>query len=270
VRVCLRYVEPKKIALQNIAITNFAVCAGMCGYVARQFPFSQENFTLRSVKNGYPTRGHYEDEKGVDKTYSLLRRIETRRRLMNNGIGPEHPYQQIKDGEAAARLALDEVMKLTNEEARERRAYNPAYVFGSWYVGFLDERRMAERKGRMFTREEGEARITKHFHPSPEEVAYREAKVMEGRRKFEEQVTAKRKERGCYRNDGLYKIERFAQGHPFIFVAYFIDDSAVVICDKTVQFRICPNLYRPLPSMAEKWYDAGGCPRLWPVQQPSN
>jgi len=33
---------------------------------------------------------------------------------MNKNYGREHPYQQIDDGETAARLALDEVMKIND------------------------------------------------------------------------------------------------------------------------------------------------------------
>jgi hypothetical protein len=181
---------------------------------------------------------------------------------MSNGIGPEHPYQQIKDGEAAARLALDEVMKLTHERAQECCAYNPNYPFGSWYSHFLGYRRMAEMKGRTFSREAGEARITKQFHhspPSPEEIAFREAEAIEDRRRFEERITANRERTGCSRDDGLYRIKRYTEGCPIALMAHFVDESSVTIeADGEARFAIRPCLYAPTPSMAEKWYHAEG------------
>jgi hypothetical protein len=183
--------------------------------------------------------------------------------MKNNGIGKEHPYQQIKDGETAARLALDEVLKLSDKEVTEPCAHNPNYVFGSWFMGFHNDRHEAMKAGRTFTREEGEAHIFEFFHPSPEEIARREAQEAEGRRKFEEQVTVKREETGCWRDDGLYKIEQFSEEFSIILVAFFVDESSVVLrADGTVRFAICPKLYAPMPSMAEKWYNAGGLQKL--------
>jgi hypothetical protein len=118
---------------------------------------------------------------------------------MNNKIGREHPHQQIKDGETAARMALEEVLKLPDKDTGEC-VYNPNYVFGAWYLEFLLDMRKAAREGGLFTREAGEAQIMNFFHPSPKEAKRREREedYDRARRELDERVAAKRKETGCY------------------------------------------------------------------------
>jgi hypothetical protein len=85
---------------------------------------------------------------------------------MSNGIGKEHPYQRIIDGKSAARLALDEVMKINDTASPDVESeYDINYIFGSWYMAFLNIRRDAMLQGRVFTREDGEAEIEEFFSP---------------------------------------------------------------------------------------------------------
>ena len=172
---------------------------------------------------------------------------------MDNGIGKEHPYQQIRNGEAAARLALDEVLKLSDEDTKEC-AYNPNYVFGAWYLEFLRNRRKAMKEGHTFTRETGEVLIMGFFHPSPEEAERRERERKEEyemrRRVLEDRVAVKRKETGCYSEDGLYERIFYKPSRTVLF--RFVDGSSIMITPQGIQ-EITQMCLSATQTMAKKW-----------------
>ena len=115
---------------------------------------------------------------------------EQRRRLHH---GREHPFQQIKDGQTAARLALDEVMKINDTAPADVWCdFSLDWCFGSWYSSFLDDRRRAMKEGRKYTFKEGELKIIEHFCPTPEMIRQREEAVAAWRDCVETAIVANR------------------------------------------------------------------------------
>ena len=112
---------------------------------------------------------------------------------VRHDYGKEHPFQQIKDGQTAARLALDEVMKINDTAPADVwNDFSPNWIFGSWHDSFLTDRRRAMKEGRKYTREEGELKIIEHFCPTPEMLKQREKAVAQWRGKVEAAIASNR------------------------------------------------------------------------------
>jgi hypothetical protein len=179
---------------------------------------------------------------------------------MSNGIGKEHSYQQIQDGETAALLALGEVMKINDTAPADVRCeFDPNYRFGWWMLFFLGARRDVMRQGRVYTRDEGEAGIRDFFHPSPEEIQRREERKEQERRAFNRRVMERRVETGCYAEDGLY--ERIHHEPTGSIIFHFVDGSSVYADSRDNKYWGINQFlfqFQAAPSMAERWLNNGG------------